>query len=62
MANLEKSLTEIFPTKRPLVMSILATLQQEWGARDVVFAKNRSARPYTYIPPMPRHLERDPGQ
>ena len=47
MADLENSLMEIFPTKRPLVESILATLHQEWSTSDVLFDNKRSARPYT---------------
>ena len=51
MAHLEDSLMEIFSTKRPIVESILATLQQEWSTPDVVFETKRSARPYTENPP-----------
>lgn len=51
MAHLENSFMEIFPTKTPLVKSILATLQQEWSISDVIVENKRSARPYTENPP-----------
>ena len=47
MAHLEYPPMEIIPTTRPLVKSILATLQQEWSTSDVISENKRSARPYT---------------